>query len=733
MVVGIALAMAFVCSHCQKTFLRKYNKDRHEEQIHGLETQVLDCYFCSEEFSDFALLRQHAHTHEPDTRFTLMEDYFDRVLCTYVHTPAKVYDSVEELVHNLRRDLNSLLRFELLRNTSMKAVLIFHLGFVKDVANGEGEFERLEHCVRMPYSNINHVSEIQTLIRSSVRSCEKRIYDYTHHGSGWILEEIQRLDLRTIRAPPLRGSCNLLSVSKLQDVKKLRPAEGANYQDCFQRCVALSFVGEDEGERLRQFVKTYFDYGQKGAISVAQIKTFERRNPRLDVRVNVMYLDGNNVYPIYRSSAEGKNTVNLLLFRSRVQGEVVGHYLLVQDVNQFLRKSYKRSTGKSYQRGFRCENCLSFFYSAKTLKTHVRLCKNFQPQLVRVPMEGEFLEFKREGKCIKLPLLVFFDFEAVNHALDQCRLCEVGRCTHKKTLSLTQQVPICYSAIAVNRTGKVIWQVTHSGYDSAQHFVTTLLNMEPKFIEYIGQNVEMIWTEKDATRYREQEKCHICREELGTDRVRDHDHLTGRFIGGAHNICNLTRREQCKIPVLCHNFVGYDGQFILRCLPTSKENIWTLKGLPTNGEKLKTLQLNNFHFVDTLDFLQGSLADLVRSLNESHTFSLLDQSMLYKSCERELKDLLLEKGVYCYEWATSLTKLEKTKKLPPQREFFSHLSNNEVTDDDYKRAQKVFKLMKCENMLDYTLNYCLLDVHLLAEVFCKFREEIFTETELDCW
>lgn len=32
--------------------------------------------------------------------------------------------------------------------------------------------------------------------------------------------------------------------------------------------------------------------------------------------------------------------------------------------------------------------------------------------------------------------------------------------------------------------------------------------------------------------------CHICEEELGTDRVRDHCHLTGKYRGAAHNDYN---------------------------------------------------------------------------------------------------------------------------------------------------------------------------------------------------
>ena len=33
--------------------------------------------------------------------------------------------------------------------------------------------------------------------------------------------------------------------------------------------------------------------------------------------------------------------------------------------------------------------------------------------------------------------------------------------------------------------------------------------------------------------------CQICKEELGEDRVRVHCHLSGKFEGAAHEVCNL--------------------------------------------------------------------------------------------------------------------------------------------------------------------------------------------------
>ena len=33
--------------------------------------------------------------------------------------------------------------------------------------------------------------------------------------------------------------------------------------------------------------------------------------------------------------------------------------------------------------------------------------------------------------------------------------------------------------------------------------------------------------------------CHICNEELGKDRMRDHCHLSDKFTGATHEVCNL--------------------------------------------------------------------------------------------------------------------------------------------------------------------------------------------------
>ena len=49
----------------------------------------------------------------------------------------------------------------------------------------------------------------------------------------------------------------------------------------------------------------------------------------------------------------------------------------------------------------------------------------------------------------------------------------------------------------------------------------------------------MIMTMHDKMAYDNSTLCHICNEEFGEDRVRDHCHLSGKFLGAAHDVCNL--------------------------------------------------------------------------------------------------------------------------------------------------------------------------------------------------
>ena len=70
---------------------------------------------------------------------------------------------------------------------------------------------------------------------------------------------------------------------------------------------------------------------------------------------------------------------------------------------------------------------------------------------------------------------------------------------------------------------------------------------------------------KDEERFQSSNKCWICDKliDLGDNKVRDHDHITGKYRGSAHWNCNINLKLNKKVPVIFHNLRGYDRHLIM--------------------------------------------------------------------------------------------------------------------------------------------------------------------------
>ena len=78
-------------------------------------------------------------------------------------------------------------------------------------------------------------------------------------------------------------------------------------------------------------------------------------------------------------------------------------------------------------------------------------------------------------------------------------------------------------------------------------------------------------TSEEIKQFQESEVCWFCEESLDdNDKVRDHDHLTGKYRGSAHNKCNLIAKQNQSsfVPIYFHNFSGYDCHLIFEYLLT---------------------------------------------------------------------------------------------------------------------------------------------------------------------
>ena len=88
-------------------------------------------------------------------------------------------------------------------------------------------------------------------------------------------------------------------------------------------------------------------------------------------------------------------------------------------------------------------------------------------------------------------------------------------------------------------------------------------------------------TMHDKMAYDNSTLCHICNEELGKDRLRDHCHLSGKFRGAAHEVYNLKYKVPTCFPVVFHNLSGYDSHLFIKTLGNSEGDI---SCIPNNEE-----------------------------------------------------------------------------------------------------------------------------------------------------
>ena len=103
-----------------------------------------------------------------------------------------------------------------------------------------------------------------------------------------------------------------------------------------------------------------------------------------------------------------------------------------------------------------------------------------------------------------------------------------------------------------------------------------------------------------------------------------------------------------------------------------------------------------------------------------------------KFCNNDINKfvLLLRKGVYPYEFMDSWARFNETT-LPNKKTFYSKLYLEDIADEDYTHAQKVFEEFKLKNLVECHDLYVQSDTLLLADVFENFRNKCIEIFEVD--
>jgi hypothetical protein len=162
---------------------------------------------------------------------------------------------------------------------------------------------------------------------------------------------------------------------------------------------------------------------------------------------------------------------------------------------------------------------------------------------------------------------------------------------------------------------------------------------------------------------------------------------------------------------------GFDSHLLIKALNMESAQFSIL---PKNMEQIITMKVGKYRLIDSLSFMPQSLETLTANLKAKGLDHFIQTKKLAKHSNAKL-ELLTQKGVYPYEFITSMDRLSDTK-LPEIHDFYSSLKQSGISPEDYQRAQAVWDTFKCKTLSDYTRLYCRSDTYLLADCWKNFCE-----------
>ncbi len=320
------------------------------------------------------------------------------------------------------------------------------------------------------------------------------------------------------------------------------------------------------------------------------------------------------------------------------------------------------------------------------------------------------LHIKNIRYQLQLPFVIYADFECLTE-----QTFATGEEPKHGTYNYQRHVPCSVGLKLVSRIAELadMSYEHYTGADAAAWFLRMLLSLEDQVKHYLFDDQRLIMTPEDQKIFENSKICSICAKPFGTqEKVRDHDHYTGKFRGAAHKGCNIQMRKTYKVPIFLHNFRGYDAHIIVMAM--SEYPTIEIKVIGQGYEKYLTVSWgDHLVFKDSLQFMQCSLEQLASNLKKSGAEQFKQIRGQFGDDTEEKKqqlDLILRKGVYPYDYMDNWARFDELQ-LPPIEGFTSRLRGMKISASEYEHAQRVWQAFRCKNIGDYHELYLKTGIH----------------------
>ena len=612
-------------------------------------------------------------------------------------------------------------------------------------------------------AHITSSDQIEGEINRQVRELQTRLDEEELEGSGFQFLQIESIKLDVGLYRSNAGGSYIELPFKSNVILNIQ-----NYDDdyCFFWSILAYYFPVDSKDHPNR-VNNYEPYlnrlnldGLNIPMNVNMFKIFQKNNPQ--VLFNVFEVNSNKkISMLFRTHLDPKGC-NLFLFN--------GHFVLCKNVNVFLNNN-----PNSHHETFSCLNCLCSFYSTSKLESHQRLCVEHKPSEATFPKD-DYKYFKEYEYKNKVPFVVYGDFEAWNKV--ELLRPESNNSLKSETLidnslksgTLITQKPFCFGLYIKSNYPSLLesYYYEYCGEDCLQHFVQCMMMLNNSFQDLLKYDYGMQLTYEDEINFQNATECYYCKSSFEplsdkkinsfankfqklkinhckenvtesikfdrlqsqnfVDKVRDHDHykIGYNYRGAAHNSCNLRAKNQF-VPIYFHNGSRYDNHLffeeLMKTLPVKETKV-----LASTEENYISFEYGCLRFLDSYRFMPFAL-DYLSSLLKPEECSIFNS-------QPDVNILKNKKGIYPYEYIKGyeirdICNIMHQTQLPSKEQFYSHLKQQELSDDDYTLAHKNWNLLKCNNMYDYTMKYLKIDVCLLADVYENFRNKCLQNYDID--
>ena len=257
---------------------------------------------------------------------------------------------VDTFFNRIRKELIELIKRELKTRTSARIQTTAWIRFVRD-DDEEGQ-ERIELAFNSLMTSVYRGSETDQIVDGMIANMKFQIENPALLNSRFVFDEFLYLDVNFHQLNLTRGS----SYPPLPDWlarKKAIVNPHNDDEECFKwSVIAAERVGMKDPQRvsnLRKFMDNYDWSGSEFPVSIKDIGKFETRN---GISVNVLAVEGRDVY-IHRKGQRVGREINLLM----ISEDGIRHYTAIKSLSRLL--SSKNSNTKRKQHF--CMNCLQGF------------------------------------------------------------------------------------------------------------------------------------------------------------------------------------------------------------------------------------------------------------------------------------------------------------------------------------------------------------------------------------